>query len=74
MSTEALIDALYIVILLLASVLAIYVFNTLSLKRQAVLNEDKVKKLEKTMEELYKEIRELKEEIASLRRELAGEP
>ncbi len=74
MSTEALIDALYVVILLLASVLAIYIFNTLSLKRQTVLNEDEVKKLEKTMEELYKEIRELKEEITSLRRELAGEP
>lgn len=74
MSTETLIDALYIVILLLASILAIYVFNTISLKRQAVLNEDEVKKLEKTMEELYKEIKELKEEITSLRRELTGEP
>ncbi|MCE4620425.1 MAG: hypothetical protein F7C33_05310 [Desulfurococcales archaeon] len=74
MGTDALINALYIVILLLASVFAIYVFKTLSLKEKIRLNDNELRRLEKTMEELRREINELKQEIISLRQELSGEP
>ncbi len=74
MSVDALVDALYVVILLLASILAVYVFNTLSLREEIRLNTEDVKKLEDTMKELHKEINELKEEVISLRKELSSEP
>ena len=74
MSVDTLIGVLYVVILLLASVFAVYVFKTLSLKEKVRLNEEEVKKLEEAMKELHAEINELKEEIIGLKKELSGEP
>ncbi len=74
MGVDTLVSVLYVVILLLASVFAVYIFNTLSLKEKVRSNKEEVRRLEKTMIELHAEIKELKEEIASLRRELLEEP
>ncbi|MEB3759310.1 MAG: hypothetical protein GSR81_00500 [Desulfurococcales archaeon] len=74
MSVDVLVSVLYVVILLFASVFAVYVFNTLSLKEKLRLNEEEVKKLEKTMKELHEEINQLKKEIIGLKKELSGEP
>lgn len=74
MGADALVNALYIVILLLASVFAIYVFKTITLKEKIRLNESEFRRLEKTMEELRREINELKQELISLKRELSEEP
>ena len=74
MATDTLVGALYAVILLLASLLAVYIFNTMSLKEKVTLNKEEVSKLEKTMKDLHREITELKEEIASLKKELMEEP
>jgi len=73
-AADTLAGVLYAVILLLASVLAVYVFNTMSLKEEVKLNKDEVGRLEKTMKDLHREINELKEEIASLKKELMEEP
>ena len=74
MVSDTLAGVLYAVILLLASVLAVYVFNTMSLKEEVKLNKEEVGRLEKTMKDLHREINELKEEIAGLKKELMEEP
>ena len=74
MVSDTLAGVLYAVILLLASVLAVYVFNTMSLKEEVKLNKDEVGRLEKAMRDLHREINELKEEIAGLKKELMEEP
>ena len=74
MAADTLAGVLYAVILLLASVFAVYVFNTMSLKEEVKLSKEEVGRLEKTMRDLHREINELKEEIANLKKELIEEP